>query len=457
MRKAILTTGRIALVCALVLTSLAGFGVQSALAQTQFPGYTSGVQIANLSQTATATVVLTAYKADGSTSGSPLNDQISANSSKTYFPISNVDAGFSGSIVVGSNQSVAGIVNVLAVSGTTSPAAAAYVGRSEGNTTVRLPLLNKDNGGYYTWYSIQNAGSAAATVNVAYSDGTAAGPFTIPAGAAQVVYQSQETHNAKNFAGTITSNQPVVASVIQENPKTMFAYTGFSDGNTTTTPVFPLINANNSGYVTGVQLQNAGATATDVTISYTPTGAGTACTETRTIQPGSSANFALATFDPNVAADPAVSNCAKVKFVGSGRVTGNSANMPLVGLVNQLLPGINGGAYGAFTQADAGKSVSMPLIMDRNGGYNTGFNVQNVGANATNVTCTFQNNGRQVAGTLQPGQALNDLQYNTLGEKYVGAATCTGDAADSLLVATVNQLKPGNVDNLLVYEGVKLP
>ena len=456
MRKALGTAGQIALVCAIVLTSLIGFGVQTANAQTQFPAYTSGVQIANLSQTAAATISLNAYNQDGTSGGATLQDTIPANSSKNYFPISNVQAGFSGSIVVASNQSVAGIVNVLAVSGSSYPAAASYIGRSEGNTTVLLPLLNKDNSGYTTWYSVQNAGSAAATVNVAYSDGTNAGPFTIPAGAAKVVYQSQETHSAAVFAGTITSNQPVVASVVQENNKTMFAYTGFSAGNSTTTPVFPLINANNSGYITGLQIQNGGAAASDVTVTYTPTSAGAACTETQTIQPGASATFALAAFNPSVPAN-ASSNCAKERFIGSARVTGNSGNVALVGIGNQLNPGINGGAYGAFTQADAGRLVSMPLIMDRNSGYFTGFNVQNIGSSATNVSCTFQNNGRTVAGTLQPGQALNDIQNGLLADRYVGSATCTGEAADALLVAVVNQLRPGTADEFLVYEGARVP
>ena len=36
-------------------------------------------------------------------------------------------------------------------------------------------LLNKDNGGFTTWYSVQNASTDEATVNVSYSDGTSAG------------------------------------------------------------------------------------------------------------------------------------------------------------------------------------------------------------------------------------------------------------------------------------------
>ena len=453
MRKIISIAGRLALTAGLVLTAFAGMATSTAMAQAKFPGYTSGVQIANLTGEE-ATVTLVAYNPNGSQNGTTLIDTIPGNSSKSYFPIKNVDAGFSGSMVVGATKSVAGIVNLLAQVNGQYPAAAAYVGRSQGGNTVLLPLLNKDNGGFTTWYSIQNAGLDAATVNVAYSDGTAAGPFTIESGASKVVYQAQETHSAKVFAATVTSNQPLVASVVQESDKIMFAYTGFDSGSTN--PVFPLVNANNGGYVTGLQIQNAGTAPTDVTVSYTPTAAGTACTETLTVQPSTSNTFAFNAFNPGVAAN-ATSNCAKAKFVGSARVTGNSANQPLVGIGNQLLPNVNGEAYGAFDAGAASRSVSLPLIMDRNGGYFTGFNIQNVGTGTVNVTCTFTPGGKTVSASLAAGEALNSLQNNLLGDKYVGSAVCTGDAADAKLVGVVNQLKSSSVDNFLVYEGVNVP
>lgn len=453
MHKNLSTAARLALVLAIVLSAFVGLGATTATAQTKFPAYTAGIQVANLSPTNAATISLTAYKEGGQQSGNPLNDQIAANSSKTYFPISNVEAGFSGSVVIGSSQAVAGIVNLLAVVNGTYPAAAAYVGRATGGQTVLLPLINKDNSGFTTWYSIQNAGGATATVNVAYSDGTTAGPFSIPVGAAKVVYQSQESHTQKVLAATVTGDQPLVASVVQESDKVMFAYTGFNAGSTN--PVFPLINANNVGYVTGLQIQNAGNAVTDVTVAYTPATAGTACTEKQTIQPGASATFALAAFNPAVPASSS-SDCAKTKFIGSARVSVNSASQPLVGIGNQLLPNVNGEAYVSFSDSDAGKTIVMPLIMDRNSGYFTGFNVQNIGATATNVTCTFQNSAYTVGPTtLQPGQALNDIQNGKIADKYVGSATCTGDAADSKLVGVVNELKTGSVDNFLVYEAVK--
>jgi len=150
--------------------------------------------------------------------------------------------GFSGSFVISSDKKVAAISNIVS---STFSAGASYVGRSGGATTVLLPLLFKDNSGYYTWFSVQNAGTGDANVNVAYSDGVSASA-TIKPGAAKVFYQAAESHTQKIFAATITSNQPVVAAAIQENPRIMFAYTGITGG--ATNPVFPTINANNAGY-----------------------------------------------------------------------------------------------------------------------------------------------------------------------------------------------------------------
>ena len=194
------------LVFAFVFTAIGVGQPQIAHAQTAFPAYTSSIQVANLSST-TANITITAYNADGSKNGTDLADTIPADGSKAYFPISNVQAGFNGAIVVSSSQSIAAISNIVV-----SPdlrAGASYVGRDSGGTTVLLPLLNKNNSGFNTWFSVQNAGTAAANVTVKYSDGTEA-TGTIPVGAAKVFNQGSETHSQAVFAGTITSNQPVV-------------------------------------------------------------------------------------------------------------------------------------------------------------------------------------------------------------------------------------------------------
>lgn len=445
-------------VLAASLFASVSFGISGQTAQAQsgaFPAYTSGVQVANLEAT-DAQVTLTAYKPDGTNDGTPLSDTIPANGSKTYFPIANVSNGFQGAIVISSSKKIAAISNILS---SDFKAGASYVGSAQGATTVLLPLLNKGNSGFDTWFSVQNAGTAQASITINYSDGTNR-TDTIPVGAAKVYFQSAETHSQPVFAGTVTSDQPIVAAVIQEtrNATTgagiIFGYTGFTGG--TTNPVFPIINANNAGYQTGLQIQNAGNAATDVTVTYTPSIAGETCTETRTIAPGASQTFALAAFHPT-AQSPA--NCAKgARFVGSARVTANSTNQPLVGIGNQLLAGQNGGAYGAFNADNATNKVVLPLIMDRRGGSNkffTGFNIQNVGSAPATVSCTFSSDDYTItAQVLQPGAALNDLQNSKVADNYAGGGTCTAAESTAKIVGVVNELGDlAGADQLLVYEG----
>lgn len=404
--------------------------------------YLSGIQVQNLSATE-ANVQLTYYNQDGTTDGAPVADTIPANGSVTYFPV-DASAGFDGSVVISADQPVAAISNIL---GDLGSAAASYVGASAGSTSVNLPLLFHDNAGYDTWFNVQNAGTSAASVSVAYSDGTTAGPVTIQPGAAATFDQATETGHDAVFSGVVTSDQPVAVAVIQESADVMFAYTGFTSG--TPNPVMPLVNTNNAGYLTGIQIQNTGATATDVTVEYTPV-VGTACSEKLTIPANSSTTFALFAFSGTHADE----DCATTTFVGSAAVTVNTAGNDLVAIVNQLKPGVNGEAYGSFDAAAATDTVVMPLIMDRNSGYFTGFNVQNVGAGETTVTCTFTGSSHTETATLAAGEAMNALQLNAIADAYVGSATCTASAGGSI-IGVVNELGPsGSSDQLLVYEAI---
>jgi hypothetical protein len=422
-----------------LLLILAAFSVASA---GKF-SYLSGIQVQNLASV-DANVQLTYYNQDGTIDGSAVADTIPGNGSVTYFPVDASD-GFDGSVVISADQPVAAISNIL---GDLGAAAASYVGSGAGSTSVNLPLLFKANAGFDTWFNVQNTGTADATVNVAYSDGSTAGPVTIAPGAAHTFDQATETHSAAVFSGVVSSDQPVAVAVIQESTDVMFAYTGFTSG--TPNPVMPLINSNNAGYVTGVQIQNTGATSTDVTVSYTAVS-GTDCSETKTIAANSSTTFALAAFANTSAGE----DCADgVLFVGSAEVTVNSAGNDLVAIVNQLKIGTNGEAYGSFDASAATDTVVMPLIMDNNAGYFTGFNVQNVGAADTTVTCTFVGSTYTVSDTLAPGEALNDLQLGKLGGPVVSSATCTASGGGSI-IGVVNELGPSATDDqLLVYEGI---
>jgi len=403
--------------------------------------YTSGIQVQNLSGTE-ANISVAYINKDG-TVDATVPAVVPANGSVTFFPIGAAD-GFDGSVVISSDQPVAAISNVLGDSGLAS---ASYVGSSAGATTVNIPLLMYQNSGFNTWFNVQNTGGVDAEVTVAYSDGTSAGPVTIAAGAAYTFDQMTEGHAPGSvFSGVVSSDQPVAVSVIEESSAIMFAYSGFVGGSTA--PVLPLINANNAGYITGVQIQNTGATDTDVTVDYTAV-VGTDCSETQTIPAESSATFALYAFN-----DGSNSDCvAGATFVGSAAVVANSASNDLTVIVNQLGTS-NGEAYGGFDPMAANDTVVMPLIMDRNSNYFTGFNVQNVGSDPTDVVCTFTDTTYEVSANLAAGEALNDLQNGMIADGYVGSGTCTASGGtDNMIVGVVNELGPSN-DALLVYEGI---
>lgn len=417
--------------------------------------YTSSIQVQNLESTQASINIRFFRQSDGAEVTTALiTDTVPANGQKAYFPLSSAPDGFNGSVVIESTTQVASISNVV---GNNFAATASYVAASSGNTTVLLPLLMKGNSGYNTWFNVQNTGSSTAHISIQYSDIGAPVTADIEPSAAKTFDQTTEAHPTKVFSAIVTSDQPIAATVIEENTDIMFAYSGFSAG--TTDPVFPLINANNAGYQTGVTIQNAGNTDSQVTVSYTPSIAGTACTETQTIPMGESKTFALNAF-AGAPLPGMTTNCVGgARFVGSAQVTTNSASQPLVGIINQLKIGVNGEAYGSFDASSATAKVVLPLIMDRNGNaangvYFTSINLMNVGGAQTTVNCVFTNTTYSFSKTLQPGEGYPDLQNGKIADKYVGAATCTAGSGGQI-VAVVNELGSlSSADQLLVYEGI---
>jgi hypothetical protein len=381
-------------------------------------------------------------------------DPITANGSNTYYgPTLPLGDGFKGAMVVSADVQVAAIANINTPGFT---AAASYLAASEGAPTVQLPLLMKNNSGYTTWFAVQNTAGVDATIDIAYSSGLNVNDVVIKPGAAKTFYQAQENHAIAVFSAIITSDQPIVAAVIEENNRTMFAYTGFTGGSTN--PVMPLINANNASYQTGVQILNGGSADTNVTVTYTPApNLGTQCTETQTIPAKQSRTFALAAFAPNESPGEN-STCADgVRFVGAAEVTANSASQELTAIVNQFTT-TNGEAYGAFNKADATNKVVFPLILDRRGGgflFWTGFNVMNVSTGNVNVSCSFTGSGFTQQATLVPGGVMNALQQNNIADNYAGSGTCTANGAIIGVVNELSQTDP-NADRLLVYEGANV-
>jgi hypothetical protein len=391
-----------------------------------------------------------------------------------------VPAGFRGSAVISSDQRIAATVNVISpdlggLIDESGLGGEAYAGVSSGGTTAALPLLFKNFFGFNSFITVQNVGTATTNLSVQFT-GTAGGnpvsvtqTFNNLAPNASVRFnQDTNTELPDGFNGSavVTSSASDITAVgTQIGPSTLLIYNGFGAGSTEL--VFPLVNTNNSGFITGIPIQNIGTASTDVTVSYTPSIGGSACTETITIPAGGVQYFALEAFSATPAAGyTGTNNCTGgALFVGSGRVTANSASQPLVSIVNQNNGRDNkGGAYSALNPANGSSTVVFPLIQDRVAGFFTGSSIINVSTTPTTVTCVYDDtvNGRLsnpaavvvTSGTLNQGDVFTPVHLNNLAAGFSGSATCTANATGARIVGIANQLRGGVTnDAFFVYEG----
>lgn len=460
----------------LIASLVAAFAVSSAGAQLT---YESGFQVANLSTTDTASIVITYYP-QGTGSPVAVSDSIPAGESKTYFPIHSAAGDpFNGSVVVSSDQPVAAIANTLANS---FAYGASTGGFSAGATSFSLPLIMCNNSGFNTWFNIQNAGSADASVTINYTAGLAGTSgsenATISPGRALTFDQASgsSTVNCDTLMGTdtmfvgsaaITSDQPVVATVMQVgtgSSQTLLGYNGFAAGSADVR--VPLIMANNSTFFTGLQIQNAGTASANVTVDYSPNTASGSTKEltddTFTLAAGESKTILHNGDSPANGGSNSFSD--GLAYIGGATIT--SDGEPLVAIVNQLGGGRWGTAYEGFNAGDATTDVSVPLLMANNSYYFTGLQCANVGSASASVTVEFSPN---TVGTIDPvdvtytlaAGASNTLLQNgsdgtndwdAIGQ-YVGSASVT--ATGSEVVCIVNQLNTVSAsgDTFFTYDG----
>lgn len=457
---------RILLVSLLLIVTI---GVVAKPTEAQlFPSYVSGITIQNLSSTA-ANVQVSYYSGGSATPVLTTTDSILPFALKDFAAVP-VTAPFKGSVVISSDQPV-GAVSTLRGD---NKGRGAYVGSTAGSTSVAVPFIMKNWGrsGWNTYFSVQNVGSGDATVKVDY----AACPNPVDTQAVikpnnmYVFTQSNEAClGAKSLTSArITSDQPVVLVSSQESTvvNSSLVSNGFTVGSNK--PVIPLVNSNNpntTGWRTAISLFNMGTVATNVTLQYVST-TGVTCSETRTINPNTSAEFAGNGF---ITGNAALTCAVGQRFIGAAYVTTNSANQPLVATVNQDRGSLSS-AYGAFDPAAGTPKVALPQIQDRNGAVSdwaSSFNVMNAGTAATYVKCTFANTAYTVQfGQIAPNGVKEDLQRGKIAPSYVGSGECTAytsaayttidTAAKLLAVVNVRGMGVGQNDLMMSYEGINI-
>jgi len=470
-----------------VIFALVMVGVMVVPIQAQGPSsYESTVNLTNITNTA-GSLTLTYYNPDGSVEATS-SDTIAAYETKWYTTLPGLTTSFQGSMVISSSVQLSSMSTIIGKDGSSDPMNyASYIGTSGGAGTVYLPLLMDSNYGFNTYYSVQNTSSSPVDVVITYSDGLVVSPITALQPNASVTIDNQaEAHTVKKFSATLTATGNIAVAAVQwadgTYGKPLLSYNGFDTG--LTYPILPMVNQNNYGYWTAIPIQNLGGTATDVTVSYTPTKAGAACSETITIPAYGQVEFGSFAFvfpyDPGTPPYAGMSSdCALyVKFVGSAVVTGNSTSQPLVGILNQtttILPGSDkGGTLMAINPAYATNAVVFPDVRQWHGtdDWWTSITIVNLsgstlGIGAVSCHAVGTDPGGPVdmyfsnPAVIPDGAGwITDLYdgWGPMLNGFVGGVVCEAPPGSDI-AGTSNTLghnAPADMDTYAIYEGINI-
>ncbi|MDY6993801.1 MAG: hypothetical protein SVR94_14530 [Pseudomonadota bacterium] len=443
--------------------------------------YSSTVTVTNITEE-TGVITLSFVNPDGTTESEVLTESIGPLETKFFssFPIS---SGFKGAMFISSSVPVASTSDIM---GKNSSGAtmnyASFVGVSAGSTKVFLPLLMDSNYGFNTYFSIQNTSGSNVDVSIEYSDGTVvADILNLQPNAAVVVDNQEENHTAKKFSAILNATGDIAVTVVEwadgSNGKQLFAFNGFSENQGTTNPVISMVNQNNYGYWTSIPIQNLGSVDSVVTLTYKPTKAGTECSETLTIPAGGLAEFGAFAhvFTPQTPG----TNCVRgQKFVGAAVVTGNSENVPLIGLMNQstTLRGNyeKAGALMSINPALATSEIVFPeayqwfggsswwssiTIVNMSGGTLAAGDISCRGigtANSNPVDISWSNPSDLVNGSGWITDLYDD--WGPLPNGFLGGIICTS-ASSGEIIGTLNNLghtASATLDSYTLYEGINV-
>ncbi|MBI3966042.1 MAG: hypothetical protein HY329_10445, partial [Chloroflexi bacterium] len=151
-----------------------------------------------------------------------------------------------------------------------------------------------------------------------------------------------------------------------------------------------------------------------------------------------------------------------IRYVpGGSAIVEAGAGSGIIGIVNQVNQDTNqASAYSLFATGAA--AVVAPLVQTANSGWNSGYQVQNVGTSDATVTMVVTDTAGNVIGSvpnptrsIPPGKSETWFPITALGTRVVGSALATGSAG-AKLVGVVNQLnqESGVVDFFTTYEAI---
>ena len=372
--------------------------------------------------------------------------------------------GFYGSAIVAADNDVSVAVIQHHIGSNTY---AGYTGVRQPLEGDYLPIIQKNNNGWFSELYIQNATSYIANVTVEFKQysagsnctGGSAPSYNIPPNGLQVVKLANISCVGTTFIGSafVSTNQPLAISAVQAIGTTSVMESS-SLGGTGGNIYAPLIQNYNNQWISGVALQNATLTnGVNLTLDFYH-----AVTQGSLKINGQWCDYAVNNsvnafktfiiFPP-----PGTTDCATIL---SGLMIGRIGSTPyhVSANINQLLPGTD---HATDYRALASPSLKATIpYLKRDSNWFPGIAILNTTTSSTEITITLYNTNGSVAGTPK---------VTTLGARQTficlpGTSGCIADITNfegSAVVTSTNQaiavivnnyLTTSNNDGILTYE-----
>ncbi len=409
-------------------------------------GTDSEIHIRNNSSNRSADVITSILSGNGRVR-EQMRDQVPPNGSITIDP----GGSFIGSaIVVGSQD-----ISVVATYDRGSPESySAYRGIRRAENLVHVPILHRNNNGWYSRIRVLNTGHVDASLTVGFKPFGGIGTpctltHTLPPHASYTFYLSSlgTTCVGNKFVGSayISSSEPIAVTWEQYVSGGASLMTSGSVEQPAGIMHAPLIQNFNSGWVSGISMQNAGNAATSLSLTYRFDNGSTCHTKSFS---NVSPNYAVMEYPP-----PGSPPCSP--FLSAQLSAGGSA---MAANINQIKPGTQHASdYPAISTT--GPLANLPFI-DQNSAWQPGVLVYNPNLFSVTVRVRFYNPNGSLVSTANLPPIAARRAYALLGVpnsgSFQGSAQVEVLSPSQAPVAVVaNHLKSGwgSRDLLMSYTG----
>lgn len=414
------------IILALLLT-LASFANAAAAVNT-------GIDIVSLSNS-TGTVTVEFFNADGTSAGTLPADTISAFGSLNYYiPTTSLASG-QYSARVSSDVPIAATVGLT---DNTEQFGDNYLGTDSPDMELTFPLIYRNFGNWNSQIVIQNASSAAQTVNIDFfKNGSTAADASDSASIQPYSYAIFDLSDASysgfgnDYGVAVVTGTDLLAgtALAVRDPgtgaanKAQLIYRAFSTSQLGTEVVAPLFYKNFNGFATGINVVNTGAVATNVTVEFSSANGvagGPWFATQNNILPGEGYTF----YTPNVGGG------MPDGVFGSAIISSSASNIAAVVSSSRFSGGSQQAfAYEAPLESSATGCVALPVVHNRTS-WKTGINVLNLSASSASVTVNYSSSNPSTPDaskvyTVPAGEPFNIYMPSDLATQveFFGGAT----------------------------------